>query len=232
MLASDSGKQEWAASAHTRVEFIQTQLGIDKGFVQKLLRRYKNQHISKKRFSVTGTERTRSMSGRAGDAVQPCRGRGMPRGARAEGGHPPHSLRRGPGAGSRLLAVSSKHPLPHACTGGKLMLLRWVRERYERAQLQQLFWSMLQSSEWNTTASNSSVCSCAGQTSSFCFYSTCQKQHKTSLNFQLFSIQKSVRLLISTDLQNKIPLTNDFALQQHKTPAQLTLAVIFRLQLA
>lgn len=73
MLVSDSGKQEWADSAHTRVEFIQTQLGIDKGLVQRLLRRYRNWNISEKRFSVKGAERTCRTSGRAGDACSPAK---------------------------------------------------------------------------------------------------------------------------------------------------------------
>ena len=80
MLVSDSGKQERAPSAHTRVEFIQSRLGVDKGFVQRLLRRYRNRNISEKRFSAKGAERTRCTSGRAGDAFQPCRGCGTPRG--------------------------------------------------------------------------------------------------------------------------------------------------------
>lgn len=66
----------------------------------------------------------------------------------------------------------------------------------------------------------------------FFFNSTSQKQQETAL-ISSSSAYKTQYVFIAIDLQNDIPLTNDFALQQHNlSPVQLTLALIVRLQLA
>jgi len=94
MLVSNSGKQERAASAHTWVEFIQTQPGTDKGFAQRLLKRHRNQNTSGKRLSVKGAGRAHVVPGRAGGAGSPAEGAGARVGAPE-----------GPGSGAKTPAT-------------------------------------------------------------------------------------------------------------------------------
>lgn len=112
MLVSDSGRQEWTVSAHTQVGFIQTQLGIDKGFVQRLLRRYRNRNVSEKRFSARGAGRTHGASA----GWETGWGTGL-RGTRC-----PAPRGAAPAAGGRPPARTP------AATGAMLVSLRGVRE--------------------------------------------------------------------------------------------------------